>query len=150
MNKRLFIAGAFFLIAAPAILANPVDRRALGGFAFPPLVVEALVIAGILAWRKFRFSRVFLAWLPVTLVTWWYMEGGLRLLLEMYEGFALNYDLTILLSEIAVVLVEAWVIARMAESPFFRKAPAPFPYLWALGISAAGNTASFAIGLLFT
>ena len=151
MKKRSFLAGAFLMVSASVLFANPIDpsaRPVLSGLDFAALVAEALVVAGLLAWRKFRFSRVFFAWLPVTMVTYWYMTGGLRLLLETYEGFALRYWLTILLLEIIAVLIEAWVIAKMAESRFFREPQTPFPYAWALGVSIAGNVVSFGIGLL--
>lgn len=156
MYKRLLLAGMFILVSATAAFANPVDPdamfprllRGLNGLEFIALVAEALVIAGFLAWREFRFSRIFFAWLPVTLVTYWYMTGGMMLVLELYEGFALRFWLTVLLFEIIVVLVEAWIILRMSESKFFREAPAAFPYRAALLVSIAGNAVSYGIGLL--
>jgi hypothetical protein len=156
MYKRLLLAGMFILVSATAAFANPVDPnamdprlfRGLNGLEFIALIAEALVIAGLLAWREFRFSRVFFAWLPVTLVTYWYMTGGMMLVLELYEGFALRFWLTVLLFEIIVVLVEAWIILRMSESKFFREAPTAFPYRAALLVSIAGNAVSYGIGLL--
>ena len=156
MKKRLFLAGVFLLVSAAAAFANPVDPDVfyprgfggLSGLGFIALIAEALVIAGLLAWREFRFSRVFYGWLPVTFVTYCYMTGGIMLFLELYEGFALRFWLTVLLFEIIVVLVEAWVILRMSESKFFREAPAAFPYRAALLVSIAGNAVSYGIGLL--
>lgn len=156
MKKRLFLAGMFILASATAAFANPVDPDAfyplgfggLSGLGFLALIAEALVVAGLLAGKKFRFSRVFYGWLPVTLVTYCFMTGGIKLFLELYEGFALRFWLTVLLFEIIVVLVEAWVILRMSESKFFRDAPTAFPYRAALLVSIAGNAVSFGIGLL--
>ena len=156
MKRKLFLAGVFLLVSAAAAFANPVGPSAdylggsggLNGLEFIALIAEALVVAGLLAWRNFRFSRVFFAWLPVTLVTYGYMTGGMMLLLETYEGFALRFWLTVLLFEIIVVLVEAWVILRMSESKFFREASTAFPYRAALLVSIAGNAVSYGIGLL--
>ena len=156
MKRKLFLAGVFLLVSATAAFANPVGPSAdylggsggLNGLEFFALTAEALVVAGLLAWRNFRFSRVFFAWLPVTLVTYGYMTGGMMLLLETYEGFALRFWLTVLLFEIIVVLVEAWVILRMSESKFFREASTAFPYRAALLVSIAGNAVSYGIGLL--
>jgi len=156
MKRKLFLAGVFLLVSAAAAFANPVGPSAdylggsggLNGLEFIALTAEALFVAGLLAWRNFRFSRVFFAWLPVTLVTYGYMTGGMMLLLETYEGFALRFWLTVLLFEIIVVLVEAWVILRMSESKFFREASTAFPYRAALLVSIAGNAVSCGIGLL--
>lgn len=150
MRNRLLLIGAFFLISAPAALANPVDPDSFRGLTevnISLLIVEALVVACLLAWRKFRFSRVFFTWLAVTMVTYWYMAAGLRLDL-MFAGSGLTYWLIVLLFEIIAVLVEAWVIARMAESRFFREPQTAFPYGWAVAVSIAGNAASFGLSLL--
>jgi hypothetical protein len=151
MKRKLFLAGVFLLVSATAASANPVDPgsfRGLTGLSVAALIAEALVVAGLLAWWKFRFAHVFFVWLGVTLVTYWYMTGGLRLALEIYEGFALTYWLTVALSEIIVVLVEAWVIMRISETRFFREPQTAFPYRWGLIVSIAGNAVSFGIGLL--
>jgi hypothetical protein len=151
MKKKHFLAGVFLLVSAAAAFANPIDPNApggLNGLEFTALIAEALVVAGLLAWREFRFSRIFFSWLPVTLMTYFFMSGGRMLVLELYEGSALTFWLTVLLFEIIVVLVEAWVMMRMSESKFFRDDPTAFPYRAALSASIAGNIISFGLGFL--
>jgi hypothetical protein len=156
MKMKHFLAIVFLLVSAAAAFANPIDPDIFfsGGFGglhgsgFIALIAEALVVAGLLAWREFRFSRVFYGWLPVTFVTYCFMTGGIGLFLGLYEGFALRFWLTVLMFEIIVILVEAWVILRMSESMFFRDDRNPLPYRAALLVSIAGNIISFGLGFL--
>jgi hypothetical protein len=123
---------------------------ATGGAAILFLIAEALAVAGLLARQKFRFSRVFFVWLPVTLVTFLYMGSGYWLVLGNMdvEGLPLRFSRIVLFFEIIVILVEAWVILRMSKSKFFRDAQTALPYRAALLVSIAGNIISFGLGFL--
>jgi hypothetical protein len=153
MNKRILMGFASLLALAPAVYGNPFDPNAPGEFSqivFFALIAEVLVVSALLALRKFRFFRVFVAWLFVTQMTYWYLQGAM-LLYPLIRSWDLLYDpywLLLLVSEVLVVLIEAWIILRMSESRFFRDPETAFSKETALGISFAGNAVSLAISLV--
>jgi hypothetical protein len=152
MNKRLFPAGVFLSVSASAAFANPSDPSVPPGLSltsFVALIAEALVVSALLALRKFHFFRVFVAWLFVTQMTYWYLQGAM-LLRAFMEGWDVLYDpfwLLLIVAEALVVLLEAWIIRRMSESRFFRDPTAALTKEAALGVSFAGNVVSLGISL---
>jgi hypothetical protein len=73
------------LAVVPFAGANPIDpnQKFVPLFVLVGLIAEALVISGLLARRKFRFLRIFVAWLPVTLVTYWLTQFGYNRALDV-------------------------------------------------------------------
>jgi hypothetical protein len=157
MNRRTIVFGMLLVVSLSGALANPIPRKFIwpvpgevirpSSAAAIALIVEAYVLAGLLAWKGFRFPRVFFAWLSITLVTYWYMTGLLSLI--KLEDSALTFWLIAFLLEIIVVYIEAWIIMRMSESPFFRDPKgSPFMGRTALLISLCGNFVSLLIGFI--
>lgn len=149
MNKRVIVVGMLFLISLSEALANPVVpgiHIRLANVVAIALIVEGLIVAGLLASKGFCFSRAFFSWLIVTFVTYWYSSG---LLPSMEWGIfdSIYWMLTFIL-EIAIVLIEAWIIMRMSESPFFREQKGSFLYRTAMLVSLSGNAVSFLIALI--
>jgi len=139
-------------VCVPSAFANPIDPWDHGRFAqvnAVALIVEAVVVAALLARRKFAFLRVFAAWLLVTYMTYWYMQGALNVSAALWDHLYGGPWLSLLALETLVVLIEAWVIVRMSEAKFFRDSETPFAKGWALTVSVAGNAASLALSLLW-
>jgi hypothetical protein len=152
MKKRLLIACVFFLIGATAAFADPVDTSASRGFdltSFVALIAEALVVSALLARRRFRFFRVFVAWLFVTGMTYWYMQGAMNLggVIGWDFRYDVSYWLWLLVIETLVVLIEAWIIMRLSEGKFFQESKIALSRKTALAVSTAGNAVSLAISL---
>jgi len=153
--KSGFIEVCLFLfVLTPAISANPIGPKAESGalpINFVALICEVLVVSALLARCKFRFFRIFVAWLFVTQVTLWYLQGAMDL-----GGFIsrwgyppdISFWIWLLATEALVVLLEAWIIMRLSETRFFRDSEIGLSREWALAISIAGNAVSLAISLL--
>jgi hypothetical protein len=164
MKTKLTIVPLLFIVCALSGYANPIDPTNEFKAHFMPLMAlacEAAVVAAFLSRRKFSFVRTLCAWFMITFGTYCFLTGG-RLVFDRF-----NMDLartfsqtdigdiwkvltvaTLVGLELFVVLIEAYVIMRLAASRFFRDSNGPFTWKQALVVSIVGNLISFTAGLI--
>lgn len=113
---------------------------------------ETLVIALLLARRKFDFIRVLYTWFFITLVTYWvFIYGliGVTLGLENIKADTATVGVIwVLATEAAIIWIEAKIILGLSKSRFYRDPEEPFLMPSALLVSLIGNVSSIIIGVV--
>jgi hypothetical protein len=149
MKIRLSSALALLLGCSVPAFANPVTN--LGPILFTPvaLFAETFIVATLLSKLGFRYSKVFFAWLFITLATYGVMNLAIGFLgIDPSRSNILSSLKPLLFAEALIVLAEAGIMMLMSRSKRFRDSDTRFTWRSALMVSLIGNLVSFGISLL--
>jgi len=129
-------------------LANPIDPTPMAARA---LLSESLILGLILGVMGFDIIRVIYTWIGVTFLTWLLLMIILIATNYLPENMAndLIFNSILIIGELLIVVVEAWVLRHLTRNKFFhQRTPKPLTWPKALGISLFINLVSFFAGML--